>query len=166
MHRIDVASATPESLFTDGSPAGGVPATTVTASWLNDLQENICKVVEAAGITLLKGNHDQLRESVIALALGTVPKRSFVQADSIRIPDVPGGLIIQWGRTGPLSNSVFTTVPLPIAFPSFKIGAVVTQPGTTIDTTSFKVRDDAALNSIGVLASSNSATGFYIAIGN
>lgn len=60
MHRIDVPSATAENQFTEGSPTGGVPATTVAASWLNDLQENVCEVIEAADIELEKGESDQL----------------------------------------------------------------------------------------------------------
>lgn len=60
MHRIDAPSATVDELFTEGSPAGGIPATSVTADWLNDLQEEVCNVVEAAGINLQKGNRTQL----------------------------------------------------------------------------------------------------------
>ena len=166
MHRIDVPSATADNRFTEGSPAGGIAATTVTAEWLNDIQESLCKAIEDAGFILSKGNYSQLSAAITALALKTLPERAFLQNDSIRIPDVPGGLIIQWGRAASLSSTAFTTIPLSIAFPSLKIGVVVTQPGTTIDTATFKVRDDASLNSIGVLVSNSSATGFYLALGN
>lgn len=70
MHRIDTPSATTTNQFTEGSPTGGVPATVVSDDWLNDVQENICKAIEGAGITLQKGNFDQLRLAIIALATG------------------------------------------------------------------------------------------------
>lgn len=165
MHRVDHPTATLANLFTEGSVSGGVPATIVPADWLNDVQENLALAIEFAGIALDKGNYGQLASAIVAIARGIVPKRTFTQNDFIRIPDVPGGLIIQWGRTGTLSNSAFTTVTLPVAYTTFKIGAVATQPGVTIDTATFKVRDDAALNSIGVLASNNTANAFYISAG-
>ena len=60
MHRIDHATAAPGELFTEGNPATATPATIVTHDWLNDVQENICGVVEAAGTTLAKGDYSQL----------------------------------------------------------------------------------------------------------
>lgn len=49
-------------------------------------------------------------------------KRSFATADYIRIPDVPGGLIIQWGYVGPyLVNTVgntLATITMPVPFPT------------------------------------------------
>lgn len=64
MHRIDGAGATVDKQFTDGDPVGGIPATVVTDDWLNDLQENVCKVVEDAGATLTKGNYSQLKDAI------------------------------------------------------------------------------------------------------
>jgi len=66
MHRIDSPSATVDKKFTNGSPAGGVPATVVTAEWLNDLQENVAKAIEAAGIPLVKGDFNQLANTLRA----------------------------------------------------------------------------------------------------
>ncbi|MBI1408110.1 MAG: hypothetical protein GC145_18515 [Caulobacter sp.] len=60
MHRIDAADATVDDLFKK-TPA---PATPVTPEWLNDVQENICGVVEAAGIDLDKGDYTQLLEAI------------------------------------------------------------------------------------------------------
>jgi|GEM_PF-3253414 len=67
MHRIDGPGAV-TGLFTNGDPAVPQMATVVTPEWLNDVQENIVKVITAAGITLEKGNYDQLRQ---AIALGS-----------------------------------------------------------------------------------------------
>lgn len=68
MHRIDDPNATPENLFTEGDPISGTPpATKITDDWLNDLQEEICNVIEEAGITLVKGTRDQLVDAIVAL---------------------------------------------------------------------------------------------------
>lgn len=70
MHRIDTPSATVDGKFTEGSPAGGVPATTVAASWLNDVQEELMSILAAAGITPIKGQQDQVLQAIIKLSVG------------------------------------------------------------------------------------------------
>ncbi len=67
MHRIDTPSATPDNQFTEGSPAGGVPATLVSDAWLNDVQESICQVIERSGIELQKGEPEQLADAIAVL---------------------------------------------------------------------------------------------------
>lgn len=67
MHRIDTPSATAESKFTSGSPSGGVPATTVTADWLNDVQEELVSILDAAQVTPHKGTTDQVLKAILAL---------------------------------------------------------------------------------------------------
>ncbi len=78
MHRIDHPTAVqvrPESLapgapgfFTGGDPMRGVDATWMTPDWANDVQENICGVIEAAGIDLSKGDGTQLLKAILFLA--------------------------------------------------------------------------------------------------
>lgn len=51
MQRIDGPGATPDNLFTEGDPALGVDATTVTANWLNGVQEELIHILEEAGLT-------------------------------------------------------------------------------------------------------------------
>ena len=70
MHRIDVPSATPDHLFTEGSPTAGVPATQVSASWMNDVQENLMAVLSAAGVTPTKGRAQDLLDAILASANG------------------------------------------------------------------------------------------------
>lgn len=53
---------------------------------------------------------------------GMLPKRSFSANDYIRIPDEPGGLIIQWGQA-PCGNPT-TTTSFPISFPSACLGVI------------------------------------------
>ena len=67
MHRIDTAGATVDGLFTTGNPIAGIPATVISADWLNDVQGNIEEVILAAGITLEKGARDQMLLAILAL---------------------------------------------------------------------------------------------------
>lgn len=77
MHRIDDPSAvtaipvplqpgTP-GYFTDGSPTIGEDATIVRADWANAVQEEICNVIESAGITLSKTDRTQLLQALAKL---------------------------------------------------------------------------------------------------
>lgn len=67
MHRIDGPGAV-NNLFTEGDPSVPQMATVVTAPWLNDVQENLARAIEAAGITPVKGDYDQLRQAVLLLS--------------------------------------------------------------------------------------------------
>jgi hypothetical protein len=60
MHRTDAPDFAAGNLFTDGDPGMGVPATVIDDAWLNDIQENVCRLLEALNVTLVKGNYDQL----------------------------------------------------------------------------------------------------------
>ncbi|PXW78986.1 hypothetical protein C7451_10148 [Blastomonas natatoria] len=71
MHRIDTSGAV-AGLFQEGNPAIGQQATRLGAAWLNDMQENVAKVIEDAGIDLEKGNYDQLRDAIVAMIAGVV----------------------------------------------------------------------------------------------
>jgi hypothetical protein len=72
MFRIDSPGATVGNLFTEGNPSTGVPATEVSADWLNDtVQEELVGVVLDAGLTLNKGDNTQLLQALkILLARG------------------------------------------------------------------------------------------------
>ncbi|WP_282265906.1 hypothetical protein [Stenotrophomonas sp. PS02298] len=70
MHRIDGEGATTSGRFTEGNPTTGVPATVVTADWLNSVQEEIAAVLTAAGLTLNKGNNAQLLQAIKSLIAG------------------------------------------------------------------------------------------------
>jgi len=72
MHRVDSTGATAGNLFTNGNPGGGIPATELAEDWHNDIQEEICNLIEAAGITLVKGTRTQLQS---ALATGLVTQK-------------------------------------------------------------------------------------------
>lgn len=67
MHRIDGPGAV-NSLFTEGDPTVPQMATVVSAAWLNDVQENLTRTIEAAGIAPVKGDYDQLRQAINLLS--------------------------------------------------------------------------------------------------
>jgi hypothetical protein len=70
MHRIDAPGATGANLFTEGNPALGIPATEVSDDWLNDVQEELCNLIENQGITLVKGNQNQLENAIFGMIGG------------------------------------------------------------------------------------------------
>lgn len=61
MHKIDGAGATADKKFTQGNPAASQPATTVTADWLNAVQEEVVAAIEGDGEVLDKNSNNQLR---------------------------------------------------------------------------------------------------------
>lgn len=131
MHRIDVPSATVDYQFTEGSPSGGVSATSVSAEWLNDLQENIAKVVEGAGLPLTKGRANDLLDSIGALTLSFMGVGGSTLNDFFTFPfrdkttGVKRNLIVQIGSA---QNSVLSLAyTLPIAFPNAGFLAVAGQ---------------------------------------
>lgn len=81
MKRIDHATAVAER-FTGGNPATGTPATIVTYDWLNQVQEEICTVIEDAGITLDGEAEDQLLLALTALYLQNAAAVAYDNTDS------------------------------------------------------------------------------------
>lgn len=65
----------------------------------------------------------------VAAVMSLFSKRTFAAADYIRIPDVPGGLIIQWGLYTPAGGS--QSINLPTAFPNKNFGTLAILTGTT-----------------------------------
>lgn len=57
MKRISTSTAV-DNKFVDGNKATGQKATKLNAEWFNQLQEEICKLLEAAGITVGAGDAD------------------------------------------------------------------------------------------------------------
>ncbi len=88
MHRIDTATATPDHKFTEGDPAVPVAATTVSAEWLNAVQEELVAVITGAGLELQKSDNGQLWQAISQLitnakpGLATKAKPGLVQVGS------------------------------------------------------------------------------------
>lgn len=53
--------------FTGGDPLAGIQPTTVSADWLNAIQEELAAVIEFPGITLDKAAHNQLLTAIISI---------------------------------------------------------------------------------------------------
>lgn len=67
-NRTYTSSVQPEPIHSDGDPASGLkpPGTTVTADWLNAIQEELCGVVEASGTALDANDNGQLQPAIEA----------------------------------------------------------------------------------------------------
>lgn len=73
MHRIDTSTATPDHKFTEGDPAVPVAATTVSAEWLNAVQEELVAVITGAGLELKKSDNGQLLQAISQLITNAKP---------------------------------------------------------------------------------------------
>ena len=73
MHRIDTATATPDHKFTEGDPAVPVAATTVSAEWLNAVQEELVAVITGVGLELKKSDNGQLWQAISQLITNAKP---------------------------------------------------------------------------------------------
>lgn len=94
MHRIDHATAAPGNLFTEGNPATATPSTTVTDDWLNDVQGNICDVVETAGLALVKGDYTQLRQAIQAMLIAS--QKAVIINNATFEASVADGEVVRW----------------------------------------------------------------------
>lgn len=56
--------------------------------------------------------------TTVAAVMSVLPTRAMSSTDYIRIPDKPGGLIIQWGTTPVIPKASWVDVTFPIPFPS------------------------------------------------
>lgn len=71
MHRIDTSGSI-DGKFSDGNPNIGQIATLLGAAFMNDLQENVCFLIESQGIVLEKGKETQLADAIAAYVVGAV----------------------------------------------------------------------------------------------
>ncbi len=85
MRRIDTATKATDLFgpgkhgFKDGDPGVGDLPTTLNAAWFNSTQEEICNVVEGAGLTIDPESHTQLLAAIRALLREVVPPGSIVE---------------------------------------------------------------------------------------
>lgn len=85
MHRIDTPDATPDHRFTEGDPTIPLPATMVSADWLNAVQEELSGVIEGAGLTLDKVSHDQLKAAITKMITDRASLASTEQAGLVEL---------------------------------------------------------------------------------
>ncbi|EPD8392970.1 gp53-like domain-containing protein [Salmonella enterica subsp. enterica serovar Alachua] len=67
----------------------------------------------------------------VAAVMSIFSKRSFSANDYVRIPDVPGGLIIQWVSGNASANGVFFA-QMPIPFPNKLLFAGAVEAGANV----------------------------------
>ena len=115
--------------FKGGNPQTGEKSTYLTPEWCNGLQEEVVRVIEAAGITPSSESYEQLLAAIKYFAWGegqtAAPwsrQSSFSSSKAISgWQKIEGGLILQWGGASFAPNnssSVQAIVAFPIAFPN------------------------------------------------
>lgn len=134
--RWDPTSAQyPQGKFKNRSSPTAKDGSFCEMDWANDWAGFFGAILKNAGVTP-NGSVDtatasQLYDALRLLMLGILPKRTFATNDFIRIPDVPGGLIVQWG-TYQLNGNTATidaastvgTCTLPVQFPSVHLASI------------------------------------------
>ncbi|EFW4132323.1 phage tail protein, partial [Shigella flexneri] len=84
MHRIDTLTAVKDKFgpgkngFTDGNLRTGRFATWLNSAMWNAIQEEICGVIEKAGIELNKEEHDQLYKAILLLVGGAINEEALL----------------------------------------------------------------------------------------
>ncbi|EHB2443121.1 hypothetical protein JYJ56_003366, partial [Salmonella enterica] len=95
MHRIDTPTAQKDKFgqgkngFTNGDPATGRRATGLNSDMWDAVQEEVCTVIEAAGIQLSKGEHTQLHAAIGRLIDEQVKTRLEKNQNGADIPNKP-----------------------------------------------------------------------------
>ncbi|ECC2505808.1 hypothetical protein AB7X41_000945 [Salmonella enterica] len=95
MHRIDTPTAQKDKFgqgkngFTNGDPATGRRATDLNSDMWDAVQEEVCTVIEAAGIQLSKGEHTQLYAAIGRLIDEQVKTRLEKNQNGADIPNKP-----------------------------------------------------------------------------
>lgn len=92
MFRIDSEGATLDNKYTEGDPSLGVPATVVSADWLNAVQEEMSGFIEYNGLALNKASNAQLKDALLAFFLtgGRAAPLEQVLANTQGATDVAG----------------------------------------------------------------------------
>ncbi|MEF5721113.1 phage tail protein, partial [Escherichia coli] len=84
MHRIDTLTAVKDKFgpgkngFTDGNIRTGRLATWLNSAMWDAIQEEICGVIEKAGIELNKEEHDQLYKAILLLVGGAINEEALL----------------------------------------------------------------------------------------
>jgi hypothetical protein len=92
--------------FVTGNPQAGQQATRMGAEWPNAVQEELCHVIEFAGLVLNKLDSTQLRQAIVALIAGVVGTGG---GSVPTTRNVLGAGLVTGG--GPLAADLTLTVP-------------------------------------------------------
>lgn len=119
MERIAGPGATPDNFFTEGDPSLGIDATTVTANWLNGVQEELIHILEEGGITPDGATLTQVLEALRTLFIRKDVPENMVARNLLTISALTGSLP---------ANGVFPWASL------FVNESTKTQPGSADNT--------------------------------
>ncbi|MGL5726699.1 MAG: gp53-like domain-containing protein [Plesiomonas sp.] len=124
--RWDSTSAQyPQGKFKNRSSPTAKDGSFCEMDWANDWAGFFGAILKNAGVTpngsIDTATASQLYDALRVVILGVLPKRTFSARDFIRIPDVPGGLIIQWGNDITTGVTFLTPKSFPTPFPSLCI---------------------------------------------
>jgi microcystin-dependent protein len=98
MQRIDTPTANPAGHFHQGNVDLDIPPTLLSAAWFESVQEELCNVVEGAGLTLNPGNKTQLKTAIdllISRAGVAVPAGAYLDHAGT---SAPAGYVLADGR--------------------------------------------------------------------
>lgn len=111
----------PQGAFKNRTSPSAKDGSYLEEDWLNDWSGFFSSLLADGGLTA-NGNVDAVGASQYRDALLNVilKRKSLTVNDYVRIPDVPGGLIIQW-LTVSSSASAALNVSLPIVFPTVQV---------------------------------------------
>ncbi|WP_326928792.1 MULTISPECIES: gp53-like domain-containing protein [unclassified Citrobacter] len=119
MDNTQILAALKKLFLSRSNPFGDIKAdgAAAIATALSNLQlGEAAKQGVATNQQMQDGTATNLLPSVAAV-MSLFSKRSFSMSDFIRIPDVPGGLIIQWGIMSTADANGLCSANLPIKFP-------------------------------------------------
>ena len=124
MHRID-AEGNVGNLFSDGDPALGIPGTKVDAEILNAIQEELCNLLGALGVTLIKGTNDQLATAfgpnvvsaagIIDLTMtgpGNTQEVSKISESNLGTPFMASSQVVQVPFARAMVNASYISIPV------------------------------------------------------
>lgn len=104
MQRIATATRAPDlwgvgkAGFKEGDVLTGDPATSLSADWFNNVQEELCAVIEGATLTLDANNRTQVRAAIAAM-ISTAVAGFQAQIDSLASTNVvPAGAVAHFAR--------------------------------------------------------------------
>lgn len=120
-----LAAITNLNLVTTVNNANGALQVAKNLSDLNDIalaRTNLrlgnSSVLNIANNAEMAAGSSTILVPTVAAVMSLFSKRSFGGNNFIRIPDVPGGLIVQWGyATGLATGTAFSPIAFPISFP-------------------------------------------------
>ncbi|EAQ8544800.1 phage tail protein [Salmonella enterica] len=168
MHRIDTPTAQKDKFgqgkngFTNGDPATGRRATDLNSDMWDAVQEEVCTVIEAAGIPLSKGEHTQLHAAIGRLIDEQVKTRLEKNHNGADIPNKP--LFLQNVGLGETINLAKNAVPATRRVNSKALSGDITLWASDVGAISADAVGEITDN--GTMASANTPGWWRVAVSN